>query len=63
MKRLLVTTALAGVLIGASTASFAALQVAFSVGGSTFSCTDGDACDSSATPGIVALGSETLLMA
>ena len=60
MKKLLVTTALAGALIASSTASFATLQVAFSVDGNTFACSDGDACDGSATAGVIALGSETL---
>src|SRR4249920_1586927 len=51
---------LAGAALALASPANATLQVAFSVGGSAFSCSDGAACDGAVTPGIVAIGSETL---
>jgi len=58
MKNVLLAGALA--LAFGSAPAHAALRLAFSVGGSTFACADGQACDISPTPGALVVGSVSL---
>lgn len=47
-------------LAAGATPAHATLQIAIDIGGSIFTCADGDACDINSTPGVLQIGDTTL---